>query len=105
MSTPILKLKDDAITYWEDDHHYSPGCPTCDYGSEYCTEIDIGFESGKRIHIEQTQSYEYGLSQADMMRIMCSNYNDIVKMTRDEFYDWIKAKVLEKYEDATVVMW
>lgn len=104
MSEPIIRLTDDEIISWEDDHTYLPGCPTCDYGSEYCTTVDIRFKNGVYIHIEQTQSYGYGLSQADMMRIMCTNYNDIIKMTRDEFYNWLKTKIVELYKDATVVM-
>ena len=39
MATEILKLADGAITNITDDSWKSDGCPTCDYGAEYITEL------------------------------------------------------------------
>ena len=42
--TEIIKLKDDAITSIDTGNWSIGGCPTCDYGSDYCTEIKIYFK-------------------------------------------------------------
>lgn len=90
----LIKMLDGGLVNYDDDSYHFGGCPTCDYGSSYITEIDMVLTKYK-IHIETNQMYEYVLSEGDMMKLLLSNYEEITTMTEKEFIDWLKAKLLE----------
>lgn len=73
----MLKIKD--VKYesdWED------GCPTCDWGSSYISNINILFEDDIQLSIETNQMYEYMLSEADYMKVL-GNANSIDEIVLD----------------------
>lgn len=91
----LLKLKDGRIERFKDDSYHYGGCPTCDYGSEYITEVDITLTKYK-IHIETNQMYNYALSVGDMMRILLGNVDEIREMTEQEFTVWLEGAIKDQ---------
>ncbi len=94
----LIKMVDGGLVNYVDDYYSYRGCPTCDYGSEYITEIDITLTKHK-VHVQTNQMYEYVLSEGQMMRLFLSEYNTIEAMTEKEFIDWLKAKLCEITHD------
>ena len=95
----LIKMIDGGILNYVDDNYYYEGCPTCDYGSEYITEIDITLVH-HTIHIKTNQMYEYALSEGQMIRLFLTEYDTIRTMTEKEFIDWLKAKLIDiAYEE------
>lgn len=94
MEKLYLTMIDGGLVNYKDDQCYYEGCPTCDYGSEYITEIDVTLTQYK-IHISTNKMYDYALSEGDMLKIFLSNCNLIQSMTEKEFIDWLKTKLLE----------
>ena len=94
MEKLLIKMVDGGLVDYDDDSYSYGGCPTCNYGSSYITEIDMTLTKHK-IHIETNKMYEYVLSEGDMMKLLLSNYEEITIMTEKEFVDWLKAKLLE----------
>ena len=87
---------------WEtftDDSWYSPGCPTCDYGSEYVNKIEIN-TTHYNIQITFCQMYRFGFSSTDAIKLFAV---DIRSMTEAEFIEYIDTEVhkfsaLDEYE-------
>ena len=98
MENLLLKMADGGLVNYTDDCYDYPGCPTCDYGSEYINEIDIALTSYK-IHIETNQMYEYVLSEGQLMKLFLSEYENIKAMTEKEFVDWLKRSLYEIAHD------
>jgi hypothetical protein len=90
----LIKMLDGGIEDYTDNFYSYGGCPTCDYGSEYITEIDITFTRYK-LHIETNNMYEYVISEGQMIRLFLTEYNTIQAMTEMEFIKWFKEKLLE----------
>ena len=68
----MLKIKD--VKYDSDAYR---GCPTCDFGSSYISNIEIIFEDDTKLSIETDQMYEYMVSESDYMQILASENNTI----------------------------
>ena len=68
----MLKIKD--VKYDSDAYG---GCPTCDFGSSYISNIEIIFEDDAKLSIETDQMYEYMVSESDYMQILASENNTI----------------------------
>ena len=92
-------MADGGIVYYTDYCESYPGCPTCDYGSEYINEIHIMLTSYK-VYVKVNQMYEYVLSEGQMMRLFLSEYENIQAMTEKEFIDWFKEKLQEFVSDS-----
>ena len=94
----LIKMVDGGLVNYIDDYYSYGGCPTCDYGSEYITEIDITLTQYK-IHVKTNQMYEYVISEGQMMTLFLSEYDTIKAMTEKEFVDWFKEKLCEITHD------
>ena len=94
MEKLMIKMVDGGMVNYKDDSYFYSGCPTCNYGSEYITEIDITLTCYE-IHVKTNQMYEYVLSEGDMLKILLSNYEWIKAMTEKEFADWLKAELIK----------
>ncbi len=90
----LIKMLDGGLVSYTDDYYHYGGCPTCDYGSEYITEIDIEL-TNYRLHVNTNQMYDYVVSEGQMMKLFLTEYNTIQSMTENEFIDWFKAKLIE----------
>lgn len=96
----LIKMLDGGILNYVDDNYHYDGCPTCNYGSEYITEVDITLVH-HTIHIKTNQMYEYALSEGQMIRLFLTEYDAIRAMTEKEFIDWFKAKLIDiAYEES-----
>lgn len=98
----LIKMTDGGIVNYTDSHYAYPGCPTCDYGSEYINEIDITLVH-HTVHIKTNQMYEYALSEGQMMKLFLTEYNTIQTMTENEFIDWFKAKLIDITYDEDIL--
>lgn len=104
MNDMLIKMIDGGLVNYNDDYYHYSGCPTCDYGSEYITEIDITLTHYK-IHVKTNQMYEYVLSEGQMMRLFLSEYDTIRTMTEEKFVDWFKEKLCEITHDEFQEAW
>lgn len=94
MDKLLITMIDGGLVNYEDDEYSYRGCPTCNYGSSYITEIDVTLTQYK-ISVRTNKMYDYVLSEGDMLKIFLSNYDIIQSMTEKEFIDWFKTKLLE----------
>lgn len=90
----LIKMVDGGLVNYEDDSYSFGGCPTCNYGSEYITEIDLTLTKYK-VHIRTNKMYDYVISEGDMMKIFLSNYEEITNLTEKEFLDWFKMQIMK----------
>lgn len=89
----IIKLKDVAIKNIETDMYcLSEGCPTCGYGSDYCTEVDIYFNDGTRLgcKLHESNGYSTDFSVGYFVILFCSNLQNIQEMSKNDFVEWFK---------------
>ena len=94
MNKMLIKMVDGGMVNYTDDCYSYAGCPTCNYGSEYITEIDITLTRYK-IHVKTNQMYGFALSEGDMIKLFLSEYDTIRTMTEKSFIDWFKEKLCE----------
>lgn len=96
----IIRLKDDVITSIDTDHWSVGGCPTCDYGSDYCTQVDIYFKNHPRIGFARHKMYYYDedFSVGYFIQLFCNNFDKFVDMTADEFVNFITEKIKADFE-------
>ena len=93
----MLKVK--KVNY---DKDYTCGCKTCDYGSEYITDIEIEFEDYGTIIIETSQMYEYTLTECDYMKLLGNSedlddfYKNMFNLIKEKSYD-IEDRVKMEY--------
>lgn len=103
----LLKLVDGGIENINTDEEHYPGCPTCDYGSQYINDVEV-ILTKHIIRASFIKMYSYVLSSGDLMQILLPNADAIQKMTESEFIEWLRLtftqKVNEVYknEDATL---
>lgn len=89
----LLQMKNGGIVKIEDDYDYYAGCDTCDYGSQYISELRIIFTNNKQLIIKTTNEYTFAISQLNIMEIFLYNYTDIMEMTIEYFVSWIKKSI------------
>lgn len=90
----LIKMVDGGLVNYEDDSYSFGGCPTCNYGSSYITEIDLTLTKYK-VNIRTEKMYDYVISEGDMMKIFLSNYEEITNLTEKEFLDWFKMQIMK----------
>ena len=93
----IMPLADGGITDVLYDAYSIPGCPTCDYGSQYTDWFEIRCTSLK-IKVYLNTMYEHVISEGWLMRTLLGIPHE---MTEDEFahalYEKICAECKEIY--------
>ncbi len=98
----IIKLKDDAVIDFNMNCEcYSTGCPTCGYGSDYCTEMEICFKNHSSISFKLHEMYGYveSFSVGYFMKLFCSNFEKFSEMTVDEFINFATTEIKKDFED------
>lgn len=93
MSKILFPMLDGGIVNYEDDMRYTPGCETCDYGSEYINDITITLTKYK-VHALINEMYGYALSESDVMRLLLPAYEEIKGMTEKQFTAWFKERLI-----------
>lgn len=88
----LIKMTNGGLVNYTDDYHYTSGCPTCDYGSEYITEIYITLTK-YAISIGVNKMYQYALTEGAMMVLLLQNYNYIQTLSEEEFIEWLKKEI------------
>lgn len=103
----LLKLVDGGIENIKTDEEHYPGCPTCDYGSQYINNVEV-ILTKHTVKASFNKMYEYLLSSGDLMQILLPNADAIQKMTESEFIEWLRLAFTQKvnevymYEYATL---
>ena len=85
----LIKLVDGGIKNISTDEDSMRGCETCDYGSEYINTMEITLTKYKVIAVVN-QMYEYAISTEDTLNLFLPNFDQISRMTEDEFIAWFK---------------
>lgn len=107
MKHEIIKLTDDAVVDIKTDYDcYSLGCPTCGYGSDFCTTMEIRFKNHNAIGFENHNMYEYdeAFSVGYFIKLFCSNNEKFSSMTAEEFIDFITTEITRDF-DCKVLYW
>lgn len=95
----LLKLVDGGIeNIYTDEEHY-PGCPTCDYGSQYINDVEVTLTK-HIIRASFNTMYGYLLSSGDLMQMILTNVDAIQKMTESEFIKWLRLAFYQKANEA-----
>lgn len=87
---------------YENDFTY--GCGTCDYGSEYISNIEIELEDYGTIRIETSQMYNYTLTESDYMQLLGNSkdlddfYKNMFKLIKQNDYEIKERIVLQEME-------
>lgn len=85
----LLKLINGGIENIEHDNSHISGCPTCDYGGKYITNLNIELTTFN-IYIEVIDKYEYQLSIGQIMKILLPNLDLIQSFNEIQFSEWLK---------------
>ncbi len=92
-----IQLKDAVILNVKTYFDHVDGCETCDYGSQYTTEIAVTYETKKGTDVKcfrQYQMYTYGIN---MPAILSFFHNQNLKeMTIEEFIIKFDEEVMNK---------
>ena len=88
----LVKLIDGEILDVIYNQEYHPGCPTCDYGSEYINEWWVKM-TDHVIHVKVNNEYDYGISAGWIMKLFLQNISEIKKMKQVRLFDFIKDEV------------
>ncbi|NGS95769.1 hypothetical protein G6Z25_02390 [Clostridium perfringens] len=92
MDKELIKLKDGYIKEIYTDTDYTPGCETCDYGSEYINEFTV-YLSSRKVEIKISDMYEYVLSEDYLIKLFIRNLDEIKRCSEEEFIEWLRYKI------------
>lgn len=97
MKNYLLELVDGKLINIKSDIWCeNSGCPTCAYGSEYITQIDVILTS-YTMSMSINKMYEYAfVTIDDILKIILRNICAINSMTQLEFITWFKLEVIER---------
>lgn len=87
----IIKLKDGGVVKVDSDNSYIRGCPTCDYGAEYCNTLWLDLVN-INITIWTKNSNDYDLSLAKVIKLFAYDFSN---MTELEFAKYLNENVCE----------
>lgn len=94
----LLKLADGGIENIKTDEEHYPGCPTCDYGSEYINDVEV-ILTKHIIRASFNKMYSYVLSSGDLMEMLLPNVDAIQKMTESDFIEWLRLAFEQKCDE------
>lgn len=94
----LLKLVDGGIEDIKTDEEYRPGCPTCDYGSQYINDVEV-ILTKHIIRASFNKMFGYLLSSGDLMQMILSNVDAIQMMTESEFIEWLRLAFTQKVDE------
>lgn len=89
MNDYLMKLKDSYIKSVDYETQHYAGCPTCDYGSVYISDIEIGLKNFD-IKIYSEQMYDFAITEGMLMKLLLNNSEAIHNMTEEEFCGYIR---------------
>lgn len=89
MNDYLMKLKDGYIKSVDYETQHYAGCPTCDYGSAYISDIKIGLKNFD-IKIYSEQMYDFAITEEMLMKLLLHNSEAIHNMTEEEFCEYIR---------------
>lgn len=88
IAQPVIHLADADVILTGTEECYSPGCETCDYGSEYGWVYKLSTADGSSsFTVSATQDYFSPISEGDFMLFILGNIDKIEKLTFAEFED------------------
>lgn len=87
----IIVMKDGGIIKIDSDNSYTRGCPTCDYGAEYCNTLWLDLVNFN-ITVRTRNSCDYDLSIAKVIKLFAYDFSN---MTECEFAKYLNEKICE----------
>lgn len=97
----LLKLVDGGIENIKTDEEHYPGCPTCDYGSQYINDVEV-ILTKHIVRASFNKMYDYILSTGDLLQMILPNADAIQKMTESEFIEWLRLSFTQKVDEVFV---
>ena len=85
----LVKLKDGCIKSIYTDEEYYPGsCPTCNYGEEYISTVDL-YLTKYTVNSSIESAYKQ-ITIDEVLKFFLPNIEDIREMTEAEFIKYYK---------------
>ena len=85
----LLKLKDGCIKSIYTDEEYHPGsCPTCNYGEEYVSMVNLYLTKYKVESSIESSSKQITIDE--VLKFFLPHIDEIKEMTEVEFIDYYK---------------
>jgi len=91
----LLKLKGSDLLDVKYDFDFDKGCETCDYGSNYLSEVTFIFNNAKMI-VKAEQMYEFPINEGRLMKWLLSENEEISKMTLKQFSENFKKAIIDE---------
>ena len=91
-----------SISY--DSRKIPGGCDTCDYGSEYITDMYITYDETIKLHFHTLVKYEdYGISESDWMQAVlnCETADDLIAWYKEKTVPIVRDTWKWQYRDKT----
>ena len=99
MDNYIIKLDDGGLVDIMTGQQYNPGCPTCDYGSDYIDNITMYFSKYK-FSLETHKMYDYAMNTATIIKIIANRPKVLTeRMFIDYFIDSLKEISSSSYSE------
>ena len=95
----IMPLADGGILDVKYDSENTPGCPTCDYGSEYIDEFSVVM-TGYTIKVYLNVEYEHVISEMWLMHTLLGVDRDL---TEEQFAELLYEKISAVIEEGYTV--
>lgn len=90
----LMKLVDGGIKDIEYEHDSIKGCPTCDYGSSYITDLTVTFDKYV-LKAHTDKMYDFCPTEGYLMKILLQNAEFIKSMTEENCCKYLKEKIEE----------
>ena len=88
----LMKLVDGGIKDIEYEHDSIKGCPTCDYGSSYITDLTVTFDKYV-LKAHTDKMYDFCPTEGYLMKILLQNAKFIESMTEENCCKYLKERI------------
>lgn len=88
----LMKLVDGGIRDIEYEHNSIKGCPTCDYGSSYITDLTVTFDRYV-LKAHSDEMYNFCPTEEYLMKILLQNAKSIESMTEENCCKYLKERL------------
>lgn len=98
----LMKLVDGGIKDIEYEHDSIKGCPTCNYGSSYITDLTVTFDKYV-LKAHTDRMYDFCPTEEYLMKVLLQNCEFIKAMTEENCCKYLKERIeaLKDFEFST----
>lgn len=92
MKDYLMKLVDGGIVNIDYDKEAFKGCPTCDYGSSYITDLTVTFDRYV-LKAHSDKMYDFCPTEYYLMKVLLQNCEFIKTMTEENCCKYLKERI------------